>query len=65
MRSGDADTDALIEAANATGDVLLTRTVLDGRSALRFSIGTTATRWQHVESAWHLLQSLTPAPIEG
>ena len=32
-------TDALIERANATGDVLFTRTVLDGAVALRFSIG--------------------------
>ena len=31
--SGDAATDALIERANATGEVLFTRTVLDGRSA--------------------------------
>lgn len=64
-RDGDAATDELIEAVNATGDVLFTRTVLDGRSALRFSIGTTSTEWRHVESAWHLLQSLTPDPIEG
>ena len=41
---GDARTDALIEAANGTGQVLFTRTVLDGRVALRFSIGATATR---------------------
>ena len=33
---GDARTDALIEAANATGEALFTRTVLDGRSVLRF-----------------------------
>jgi aromatic-L-amino-acid decarboxylase len=58
----DARTDALIEAANATGRVLFTRTVLDGRVALRFSIGTTATRWEHVAAAWELLQSLATAP---
>jgi aromatic-L-amino-acid decarboxylase len=58
----DARTDALIEAANATGRVLFTRTVLDGRVALRFSIGTTATQWEHVEAAWELLQSLATAP---
>ena len=37
--AGDAATDDLIERANATGEVLFTRTVLDGRSVLRFSIG--------------------------
>jgi aromatic-L-amino-acid decarboxylase len=51
-------TDALIEAANATGEALFTRTVLDGRSVLRFSIGARSTERHHVESAWHLLQRL-------
>ena len=49
---------AVIEAANATGDALFTRTVLDGRSVLRVSIGARATERHHVESAWHLLQRL-------
>ena len=53
-------TDELIERANATGQVLLTRTVLDGRSVLRISIGSRATEWTHVESLWRLLQSLHP-----
>ena len=54
----DARTDALVQAANDTGQVLFTRTVLDGQVALRFSIGARATQWEHVETAWHLLQSL-------
>jgi aromatic-L-amino-acid decarboxylase len=58
LRSGDAATDALIEAANATRRVLFTRTVLDGRSALRFSIGGRLTQEHHVRDAWALLQSL-------
>jgi aromatic-L-amino-acid decarboxylase len=58
LREGDAATDQLIEAANATGDVLFTRTVLDGRSVLRFSIGSAATQERHVRAAWQLLQSL-------
>jgi aromatic-L-amino-acid decarboxylase len=53
----DARTDALIEAANATGQVLFTRTVVDGRVALRFSIGARATRWEHVAAGWALLRS--------
>ena len=48
----------LIERANATGEVLFTRTVLDGEVALRFSIGTRTTEWRHVEQAWQLLQRL-------
>ena len=58
LRGGDAATDALVEAVNATGQVLFTRTVLDGRSALRFSIGTKATEWSHVEHGWQLLREL-------
>ena len=45
----DAATDALIEAANATGEALFTRTVLDGRSVLRISIGARSTERHHVE----------------
>jgi aromatic-L-amino-acid decarboxylase len=58
LRGDDAATDALIEAANATGEMLFTRTVLDGRSVLRFSIGGPRTELRHVEAAWRTLQSL-------
>ena len=58
LGAGDEATDALIGAANATGQVLLTRTVLDGCVALRVSIGSRLTEWHHVEAAWHLLQHL-------
>jgi aromatic-L-amino-acid decarboxylase len=58
LREGDAATDRLIEDANATGTVLFTRTVLDGRSVLRFSIGARATQERHVRAAWALLQQL-------
>jgi len=55
---GDAATEQLIAAANATRDVLFTRTVLDGRPVLRFSIGGARTTEGHVAAAWALLQSL-------
>jgi len=58
--AANAATDALIEAANATGGALFTRTVLDGRSVLRISIGARSTERHHVESAWQLLQRLAP-----
>ena len=54
----DAATDQLIEAANASGDALFTRTVLDGRSVLRISIGARATERHHVDAAWNLLTTL-------
>ena len=58
--AGDEATDELIERANATGQVLLTRTVLDGRTVVRISIGSRTTEWAHVEALWRLLQSLHP-----
>ena len=57
-RDGDAATDDLIERANATGEALFTRTVLDGRSVLRVSIGSRTTRREHVDAAWALLSRL-------
>lgn len=58
LRAGDAATDALISAANATGEALFTRTVLDGRVALRFSVGARRTERRHVRAGWELIQSL-------
>jgi aromatic-L-amino-acid decarboxylase len=56
--NGDQLTDTLIEAANTTREVFFTRTVLNGRSVLRFSIGGRTTERRHVLSAWGLLQKL-------
>ena len=57
LSAGDEATDDLIEAANASGTALFTRTVLDGRSVLRISIGSHTTRAEHVDAAWELLRS--------
>ena len=56
--AGSTATDALIEAANNTGQALFTRTVLDAAVSLRFSIGARLTVERHVLAGWHLLQSL-------
>lgn len=58
LRAGDDATRRLVEAANATGRVYFTQTVLAGRVALRFSVGTAATQREHVEAAWSLLGDL-------
>ena len=54
----DALTDALIDRSNATGEALFTRTVLDGRSVLRFSVGGRLTERRHVEAGWALVQRI-------
>ena len=56
-RGANDATDALIEQANASGQALFTRTVLDGRSVLRVSIGSRTTTRQHVLDAWDLLST--------
>ena len=56
--AANAATDALIASANAAGVGLFTRTVLDGRSVLRISIGARATTRDHVLAMWGRLAAL-------
>ena len=54
----DARTSALLEAVNASGQALLTPTVLDGRPAIRICVGQTWTAEAHVDALWALLVDL-------
>ena len=58
LRAGDEATDALIAAANDSGEALFTRTVLDGKVACRVSVGGRTTERRHVADGWALLQKL-------
>jgi aromatic-L-amino-acid decarboxylase len=53
----DTPTDALIETINASGRALVTRTVLDGRSVMRVSIGARGTEQAHVDELWSTIGS--------
>jgi aromatic-L-amino-acid decarboxylase len=53
----DGPTDALIERLNADGEFHVTRTVLDGRSVLRVSIGARTTERSHVEALWSAIRA--------
>ncbi|QJY48339.1 pyridoxal-dependent decarboxylase [Pseudonocardia broussonetiae] len=57
LSAGDEATRALLERVNATGRVLLTHTVVDGRYVIRVAIGSVATEREHVEELWGLLTS--------
>ena len=48
----------LLDAVNASGEVFLSHTRLDGRYVLRLAIGNLATREAHVRRAWELLNRL-------
>jgi aromatic-L-amino-acid decarboxylase len=52
LRSGDEQNQALLDRLNASGDLYLTHTRLDGRLTLRMSIGQAHTEFRHVEKAW-------------
>jgi aromatic-L-amino-acid decarboxylase len=47
----------LMEAVNATGEVFLSHTKLNGRYTIRLAIGNIRTEESHVKRAWELLQA--------
>ncbi len=51
-QAGDAFNRQLMDRLNASGDLYLTHTVLDGQIALRLCVGQTHTEARHVEAAW-------------
>ena len=53
----DDDNARVLDAVNASGDVFLSHTKLDGRYALRLAIGNLHTAESHVRRAWELLNS--------
>jgi len=53
----DAENEALLERVNATGEVFLSHTRLNGRYVLRLAIGNLRTTEAEVTRAWELLRS--------
>ena len=52
----DAFNERLLESVNATGEMFISHTRLDGRYALRLAIGNLRTTEVHVARAWELLR---------
>ncbi len=55
-RGGDETNRELLERLNRSGDLYLTHTVLDGKHALRLSVGQARTEEQHVANAWRRIR---------
>jgi Glutamate decarboxylase and related PLP-dependent proteins len=52
----DALNQRLLDEVNATGEIFISHTKLDGRYALRLAIGNLHTTSAHVARAWQLIQ---------
>ena len=53
-----------MDAVNATGEIFLSHTKLNGRYTLRLAIGNMHTQERHVARAWELLQThVTTGPL--
>ena len=63
--AGDAASRELLERLNASGDMFLTHTELDGRYALRLCVGQARTERRHVETAWERIRAEAPALSTG
>ncbi|MFN2518621.1 MAG: aminotransferase class V-fold PLP-dependent enzyme [Jatrophihabitantaceae bacterium] len=57
LRAGDDATRALMERVNASGELYLTHTLVNGNAALRLSIGSPLTERRHVAAAWRALSA--------
>ena len=57
----DDENKQIQEKVNASGEIFMSGTVLNGRFSLRLAIGNQATTREHVERAWQLICSAVPA----
>lgn len=56
-RGGDEANRAIVEKVNATGDVFISPTVLNGKVTQRIALGNLATTREHVERVWELVRT--------
>jgi aromatic-L-amino-acid decarboxylase len=61
-RGGDEVNKRLLDELNASGELFLTHTKLDGKLTLRMSIGQTWTDRPHVHAAWQKIAHTVPDP---
>jgi len=56
-RGGDEANQKILDRLNASGELYLTHTKLDGKLTLRMSIGATRTEGRHVRAAWDKIRA--------
>ena len=59
-KGGDAVNQHILDRLNASGQLYLTHTRLDGRLTLRLCVGQAKTERRHVERAWELIRAAAP-----
>ena len=59
---GDEENEALLERVNATGEIFLSHTRLDGRYSLRLAVGNARTTEADVRLAWEVLRREAARP---
>ena len=62
LRAGDEATRAVMDRVNASSELYLTHTSVNGRLALRLAIGSPQTQERHVRAAWAALQAAVAGP---
>ena len=60
-KGGDDVNREILDRLNASGDLYLTHTVLDGQYALRLCVGQTRTEEEHVAAAWKRIRAAASA----
>jgi aromatic-L-amino-acid decarboxylase len=64
-KGSDESNRKLLEQVNASGEVFLSHTALNGRFVLRLAIGNHAATRRHVQRAWEIVRALSASTISS
>jgi len=56
LHGDDSRNQELVRRVNASGEIFISATVLDGRYVLRLAVGQMSTREEDIERAWDVLR---------
>ena len=55
LKAGDAETQAMLDGVNGSGEVFISHTTLNGRLTARLAVGNARTTEEHILSAWKVI----------